>query len=271
MISVIIPLYNKEPIIERSLRSVLSQDYDEFEVIVVNDGSTDCSAEIVRSINDPRIRLIEQENGGPSKARNTGIKKARGEWILFLDADDELLPGALKFFAQKVSAVPEADMFLGEVIIESSSKERLSKMYKEGYVNNIFRSHILGKLYQCSGSTLYRKSICDENMFDERIRRYEDLERLFRLYRRYTLYLCPYPVAKINVDFASASQARKDIKEDFIGHLEFQGKSFWEYMALYSFYLGERDYYKEQVKILHPTLRYRYDLLILHKLIKRFA
>lgn len=55
MISVIIPLYNKEPIIERSLQSVLSQDYDDFEVVVVNDGSTDRSADIVRSINDPRI------------------------------------------------------------------------------------------------------------------------------------------------------------------------------------------------------------------------
>lgn len=64
MISVIIPLYNKEPFIERSLQSVLTQDYDDFEVIVVNDGSTDKGAEIVKSINDSRINLIEQKNGG---------------------------------------------------------------------------------------------------------------------------------------------------------------------------------------------------------------
>lgn len=271
MISVIIPLYNKEPIIERSLQSVLSQDYDDFEVVVVNDGSTDHSADIVRSINDPRIRLIEQENGGPSKARNTGTKNAKGEWILFLDADDELQPGALMAFSQKTSAVPEADMFLGEVIIEKSAKDILTKKYREGFVNNIFKSHIFGLLYQCSGSTLYRKSLCEQNFFDERIRRYEDLERLFRLYRQYSLYLCPFAVAKINVDFASASQARKDIKEDFMGYLDFHNKSFWEYMALYSFYLGERDYYKEQVDKLYPTLRYRYDLLLLYKLIRRLA
>ena len=104
MISVIIPLYNKEPIIERSLQSVLSQDYDDFEVVVVNDGSTDRSADIVRSINDPRIRLIEQENGGPSKARNTGTKNAKGEWILFLDADDELLPGAMRMFSTTIES-----------------------------------------------------------------------------------------------------------------------------------------------------------------------
>ena len=91
MISVIIPLYNKEQIIEKCIQSVLTQDYNDFEVVVVNDGSTDRSAEIVKRIDDSRVRLIEQENGGPSKARNTGVKNAKGEWIVFLDADDEFL------------------------------------------------------------------------------------------------------------------------------------------------------------------------------------
>ena len=84
MISIVIPLYNKEFTIENSIKSVLSQDYDDFEVVVVNDGSTDNSAEKVMSIDDFRIRLIEQENGGPSKARNTGVKNSKGEWIVFL-------------------------------------------------------------------------------------------------------------------------------------------------------------------------------------------
>ena len=98
MISVIIPLYNKEQIIEKCIQSVLTQDYDDFEVVIVNDGSTDRSAEIVKRIDDSRIRLIEQENGGPSKARNIGVKNAKGDWIVFLDADDEFLLGALNYF-----------------------------------------------------------------------------------------------------------------------------------------------------------------------------
>ena len=136
MISVIIPLYNKEPIIERSLQSVLSQDYDDFEVVVVNDGSTDRSADIVRSINDPRIRLIEQENGGPSKARNTGTKNARGEWILFLDADDELLPGALNYFSQRTTTVSDADMFRAFLLKCSLSEKFVFAltMTSKGYV-----------------------------------------------------------------------------------------------------------------------------------------
>ena len=88
MISVVIPLYNKETSIAQSLKSVLSQEYDDFEVVIVDDGSTDGSVGVVGAINDSRIRLIKQKNGGPSKARNTGVKNAKGEWILFLDADD---------------------------------------------------------------------------------------------------------------------------------------------------------------------------------------
>ena len=78
MISVVIPLYNKETIIEKSLNSVLSQDYSDFELIVVDDGSTDGSVAIVEKIFDNRIHLIRQKNSGPSKARNVGVQYAKG-------------------------------------------------------------------------------------------------------------------------------------------------------------------------------------------------
>lgn len=267
IISVVIPLYNKEASIAQSLKSVLSQEYDDFEVVIVDDGSTDGSGGVVEAINDPRIRLIKQENGGPSKARNTGVKNAKGEWILFLDADDEMLPEALEFFSEKIQKNADADMFLGEVIVNNGKTEHLAVEYKEGVVSNPFKSHVFGRLYQCSGTTVYRKTIVEENPFDERVRRYEDLQRIFKLYSKYSLYLCHKPVAKINLEFSAASRARKDIKEDFLGHLDFRGKSFWEKMALYSFFLGERGYYGEQCKKLYPWLYRRYDWLLIHKII----
>ena len=111
-ISVIVPLYNKEDSIESTINSVLNQSYNNCELIIVNDGSSDRSVEIVRGINDNRIVLIEQNNGGPSKARNTGVTNSHGSWILFLDADDELMPGykhikalacfAVSFLSRKV-------------------------------------------------------------------------------------------------------------------------------------------------------------------------
>ena len=92
MISVIIPLYNKASCVARALNSVLSQTYTDFELIVVDDGSTDGSAEIVRQYVDPRIRLVVQENSGPGAARNRGLREAQAEFVAFLDADDEWLP-----------------------------------------------------------------------------------------------------------------------------------------------------------------------------------
>lgn len=267
MISVVIPLYNKEASIAQSLRSVLSQSYQDFEVVLVDDGSTDGSVSIVESMQDPRIRLIKQENGGPSKARNTGVKNAKGEWILFIDADDEMLPGAIGYFVQKIKAHPNVDMFLGEVLVNNGKSEYLQRKYDEGLVRNPFKAHVFRQLHQCSGTTVYRKSIVEKHPFDKRVRRYEDLQRIFKLYREYSLYLCPQPVAKVNLEFASASRARKDIKEDFLGYLDFKGKSFWEKMALYSFYLGERDYYPDQCRKLYPWLYRRYDWLLLYKMI----
>jgi len=88
MISVVIPLYNKEKYIKRAIESVLNQTFQKFEIIVVNDGSTDKSAEIVQNIKDPRIRLVNQKNAGVSAARNKGIQEAKYEYISFLDADD---------------------------------------------------------------------------------------------------------------------------------------------------------------------------------------
>lgn len=267
MISVVIPLYNKEASIKQSLMSVLSQSYEDFEVVIVDDGSTDNSVAKVDEIQDSRIRLILQENGGPSKARNTGVKNAKGEWILFIDADDEMLPDAISNFAKYIEKIPNADMFLAEVVVNNAGNKKLSRIYQDGFVKNPFKEHVFGHLYQCSGTTVYRKSICLQYPFDEKVRRYEDLQRIFKLYRHFSLYLCHVPVAQVNLEYSSASHARKNIKEDFLGYLDFKGKSFWEKMALYSFFLGEREYYGEQCKKLYPWLYRRYDLLLIYKVI----
>lgn len=267
MISVVIPLYNKEASIKQSLMSVLSQSYQDFEVVIVDDGSTDGSVAKVEEIQDSRIRLIRQENGGPSKARNIGVKNAKGEWVLFIDADDEMLPDAISNFAKYIEKIPNADMFLAEVVVNNAGNKKLSRTYQDGYVKNPFKEHVFGHLYQCSGTTVYRKSICLQCPFDEKVRRYEDLQRIFKLYRHFSLYLCHVPIAQVNLEYSSASRARKNIKEDFLGYLDFKGKSFWEKMALFSFFLGEREYYSEQCKKLYPWLYRRYDWLLIYKVI----
>ncbi len=111
MISVVIPLYNKEALIGRTLESVLAQSYRDFEVVVVDDGSRDGSAAVVESFDDPRIRLIRQENAGVSAARNRGIAEARGEFIALLDADDIWKPSYLATVADLIERYPQCDVF----------------------------------------------------------------------------------------------------------------------------------------------------------------
>lgn len=269
MISVIIPLYNKETIIERSLKSVLSQDYDDFEVIIVNDGSTDRSMEIVRSIQDPRIVLIEQENGGPSKARNTGVMHAKGEWILFLDADDELLPDAFSHLYALTSIHPEADIIDGSFIVKTRDTEQ-----KTTFVNKIIKNNYKSFFYRetlpSTGHTLFKSDLLRDFPYNTSIRRYEDVELIMRILMKASIVTSSKPIFCVNAAFSNASSARSDIKEDFLGHLDFKNKSFWEYMCLYQFYLSERPHYKEQVKRLYPKLKYRYDLLLTYKFLQLF-
>lgn len=111
MISVVIPLYNKEKQIADTLRSVLRQSFQDFEIVVVNDGSTDGSVAAAESVQDERIRIIHQDNAGVSAARNRGIAEARYEFIAFLDADDRWKPDYLQTQHVLTQKYPECSVF----------------------------------------------------------------------------------------------------------------------------------------------------------------
>lgn len=129
-ISVIIPLFNKAPHILRAINSVLGQTEKDFEVIVVDDGSTDGGAKIVKTISDPRIRLIQQVNQGVSLARNRGIAEAGSNFIAFLDADDAWKPIFLKVILKLEKDYPKAGIF--------------ATSYECAFMNKIFVPKFLG-------------------------------------------------------------------------------------------------------------------------------
>lgn len=256
-ISIVIPLYNKAPFIAKTLDSVLNQTFDDYEVVVVDDGSTDEGINIIKTkYSSSKIRLIEKENGGPSSARNMAISEARGEWILLLDADDLLLPYALERFLEEIERHPEANYIVGSfynmitpVYISLGAKCKVNKKLHDPFYAEATRI-----LTETSGTAIFKRSILLTEPYDESLRRYEDAEHQYRLMRNNSVYMFSTPVAIINRESAAASKPRKNPNEDFVCHLVFENKSFWEKVSLYLLAKDCQDSYPEQYKYLYSSL-----------------
>ena len=104
--SIIIPVYNKETFLENTIKSVLQQSFTDFELIIINDGSTDNSESKIKSFSDPRITYLKKENGGVSTARNLGIEMAAASYITFIDADDYWYPNFLEEMVSSIEQFP---------------------------------------------------------------------------------------------------------------------------------------------------------------------
>lgn len=145
MISVVIPLYNKEKQIAHTLRSVLNQILQNFEVVIVDDGSTDGSVAEVEKFEDSRIRLIHQQNAGVSAARNRGIEEAKGELIAFLDADDEWKSEYLATQYHLYQKYPDCSVFAcnyefrnSDGVVTSTIIRKISFAGEDGILPNYF-------------------------------------------------------------------------------------------------------------------------------------
>lgn len=162
MISVIIPLYNKEAGIATALRSVLAQTYQDFEIVVVDDGSTDSSVAIVETFNDQRIRLIRQQNAGVSAARNRGIEEAKGEYVAFLDADDEWIPEFLEEIRTLQQEYPECKAQATNYVFNSNETKSPTILHKipfkgkRGVLSNYF------EVASCSHPPVWTSAVCIE-------------------------------------------------------------------------------------------------------------
>jgi glycosyltransferase involved in cell wall biosynthesis len=200
-VSVILPTYNRAHLIDRAIRSVLSQTYQDFELIVIDDGSTDKTEEVVKSFNDSRIRYFQQNvNKGPAAARNIGIKAANGEYIAFQDSDDEWLPEKLEKQVEIIKNVPH------DVGVIYSDILRIYEDQTIGYWRS--PTVIYGKIinqksldYQVMNltilSTLIRKECFDHiGIFNEKFPQLEDLDLLIRILKNYHFIHIKEPLAK---------------------------------------------------------------------------
>lgn len=189
MISIVIPLFNKQDSILKTLKSVLNQDFEEYEIIIINDGSTDKSADLLQVIKDRRIKIIHKDNGGVCSARNRGIKEASSEYIALLDADDIWEPEYLAEQLKLISDFPDAAMWgLGFDHLSNDRLEGLDHVLPagfRGYVKNYFSIKRKSDIF-CSSSVVIRKGIFNTiGYFDTRIKYSEDIDMWYRIILNY--------------------------------------------------------------------------------------
>ena len=184
MISVVIPTYNRGHVIRKSIESVLNQSFDDIEVIVVDDGSTDDTKLVVHNINDDRVRYIYQHNAGACAARNTGIDCAGGDYIAFQDSDDIWHSEKLERQYQKIISV-DADVVLCKLnkIFEDGLSQKMGSQLKEGFIP------VYGDLRGVGTQTiLAKKKVFSLVRFDVNMPRLQDLDLLLRLSEHSKIY-----------------------------------------------------------------------------------
>jgi glycosyltransferase involved in cell wall biosynthesis len=194
-VSIVIPLYNKGRYIERALKSIMTQTVQDFEVVVVDDGSTDDGAQRVREFDDPRIRLVQQENQGVSAARNRGIRETQSDLVAFLDADDEWLPIFLEIVLRLRERYPEAGLFSTYRVDRKPDgievKPPLPNVPPppwEGLLPSYFLAATLSQQPVCSSATVIPKHILGEiGGFPSTVRIGEDLITWFKIALRYPI------------------------------------------------------------------------------------
>lgn len=196
-VSIVLPTYNRAYIIKRALQSILAQTYQDFELLVIDDGSTDNTREVVESFKDPRIHFIQCSHQGGAAARNTGIREAKGAYIAFQDSDDEWLPSKLE---KQVTLLSKASFDIGVVYTgcykTSKSGEKIyipsdEIKQKEG---NVYKEMLIGN-FVTNQVALVRKE-CFEQLggYDESLPGMHELDLWLRISKKYRFAYIPEPL-----------------------------------------------------------------------------
>lgn len=162
LVSVVIPTYNRAGLIGETIESVLAQEFSNLELIVVSDGSTDNTEEVVRSYADPRVRFIKQDNsGGPARPRNTGVACANGKYIAFCDDDDLWMTQKLQKQVALMEKNPDAALCFTRGVTFGDGDFFSRHALKRGVARNHFRALLYGN-FIANSSVLIRKRVLDE-------------------------------------------------------------------------------------------------------------
>ena len=195
-VSVVIPCYNHAHFLEQAIESVLTQSYSDFEIIVVDDGSTDDTAEVVRPYSP--VRYIYQENSGLSAARNTGLRHSRGEFLVFLDADDRLLPHAVETGVGCIREHPECAFVSGHCRVINATGAILSSPRQLRVEREHYLTLLRGGTYiWCPATVLYQRRVFDlVHGFDPKLNPAADYDLYLRITRDFPVYSHGHVIAE---------------------------------------------------------------------------
>jgi glycosyltransferase involved in cell wall biosynthesis len=208
-VSVVMPLYNKADVLQETLASVLTQTFREFELVVVDDGSTDQGASLVEGAADPRVRLVRQANLGVSGARNRGIQEARGEWVALVDADDLWTATHLEELVAAVRNAPVIGAFTN-FVNESSRLPSVAPQLPSQRVDDYFSFALANGGYSMFSSAVLirRKELVGCGLFAVGEPAGEDIDMWCRLALRGSLQYVTSPSAIYRDTLDSSSLAR---------------------------------------------------------------
>ncbi|MCL6296544.1 glycosyltransferase family 2 protein [Jejuia spongiicola] len=201
--SIIIPLYNKEKYIQKTLKTVINQTFNDFEIIIINDGSTDNSINEVKKIDDSRIKVFNQQNQGLSWARNNGIEKSVGRYIALIDADDFWLPHHLNQLFHLIKQYPKAGLYStgytlqkSKHIVHRAKFNNLPENFK-GIVPNFFKCSLQNCIAWVGSICIPKNVFNDIGNFDPEIFSEQDTDLYIRIALKYEVALDDSSVSAI--------------------------------------------------------------------------
>lgn len=221
LVSVIIPTYNRRSHVVEAVGSVLSQTLADFEVLVIDDGSTDRTDEAIRGIEDSRIRYFYKENGGVSSARNMGLDKVKGQYIAFLDSDDLYAPEYLEMMVAAMEDDPSYGVAYTAATNHHPSGE-VEEYRAEACCSGWITREIFDYFFLFCQTTVIRRHLLENFFFDEQLDISEDVDFLLRLSCQSQFLYVPQPrvIRRVQIDSLSQQNGTNRKAEDKIRVLE---------------------------------------------------
>ncbi len=214
-VSVVIPAYNAMAYLPETLESVLKQTFTDFEVLIVNDGSSDHIVEWASQVTDPRVKLISQENQRVSAARNTGIVNAQGEYIAFLDADDLWEPTKLEKQVRCLDDQPEVGLVYTWTLLVDQQNNPTGRIFASDVEGKAWNKILENDMISSGSSTMIRRSCFDTvGMFDRDLAYAPDLDMWVRIAFHYPIAVVKEPLLRYRQLPNSFSRNRPKMTQD---------------------------------------------------------